>query len=82
MSTAELTTYTADDLLGMPEGDRYELVQGELVEIRPMGGRAGWIAGQLHSKLNEYSRRGENGRAFLPRLAFAVIRTIREGSQA
>jgi Uma2 family endonuclease len=34
MSTlAETKTYTPDDLLAMPDGDRYELVDGNLVEL-------------------------------------------------
>jgi Uma2 family endonuclease len=64
MSTAELATYTADDLLHMPDGDRYELVEGQLVEIEPMGARAGWIAGRVLSSLNAYSQHGRNGWAF------------------
>ena len=63
MSTAELTTYTADDLLQMPNGDRYELLGGRLVE-KEMGTRASWIAGALHTQLNIYSERGMRGWAF------------------
>jgi Uma2 family endonuclease len=43
MSTAELTTYTPDDLLTMPDGNRYELVDGQLVE-KNMGAESDWIA--------------------------------------
>ena len=64
MSTAELTTYTADDLLHMPDGDNHELVNGQLVEIEPMGGKAGWIAGQILTQLNLYSDDGKRGWAF------------------
>jgi len=64
MSTAELTKYTADDLLNMPDGDRYELVDGQLVEIEPMGARAGWVAGRLFAELDSYSEFGKNGWAF------------------
>jgi Uma2 family endonuclease len=60
MSTAELATYTADDLLQMPDGDRYELVDGQLVET-DMGNRASWIAGNIHTELNNYSQRGARG---------------------
>jgi Uma2 family endonuclease len=63
MSTAELTSYTADDLLRMPEGDQFELVGGQLVEI-DMGGRSGWIGGQIYANLNGYSDRGNHGWAF------------------
>jgi hypothetical protein len=40
------TEYSPEDLLTMPDGDRYELVNGVLVE-RHMGWLAGWIAGEL-----------------------------------
>jgi Uma2 family endonuclease len=38
--------YTPDDLLSMPDGDRYELVSGELVERH-----TGWDAGQVSARL-------------------------------
>jgi Uma2 family endonuclease len=40
------TRYTPDDLLTMPEGDHYELVDGQLVE-RNMGFRSGRVAAEL-----------------------------------
>lgn len=64
MSTAERTTYTADDLLHMPHGERFELVGGKLVETTEMGARASWIAGRLHTKLNNYSQHAKRGWAF------------------
>lgn len=63
MSTAELTTYRADDLLRMPEGDRYELVDGRLVEI-DMGALSSWVGGTLHGMFHIYSDKGRNGWAF------------------
>ena len=38
------TKYTPEALLSMPDGDQYELVDGELVE-RPMGFRSSRIGG-------------------------------------
>lgn len=64
MSIAELTTYTPEDLLQKPDGDRYELVGGQLVETAHMGAHASWIAGTLHTMLNNYSERGKIGWAF------------------
>lgn len=55
MSTAELTTYSPEDLLEMPDGDRYELVNGQLVETE-MGAKAGWVAGEVFGVLREYSK--------------------------
>ena len=46
--TAELLAepITPDDLLAMPNGDDYELVNGDLVE-RHMGAESSWIASKL-----------------------------------
>ena len=47
MSTVDTkTSYTPQDLLEMPDGELYELVDGNLVE-RDTGARASWIGGQL-----------------------------------
>jgi Uma2 family endonuclease len=63
MSTAQLTTYTADDLLRMPDGDRYELVDGQLVGI-DMGAHSSWIGGQIFRQLDQYAKAGKQGWAF------------------
>jgi len=52
MSTA-LVKHTPEDLLAMPDGKYYELVDGELVE-RKMGWESSWIGGELHRKLGNY----------------------------
>ncbi len=61
MTTVE-TRYTPEDLLRMPDGDRYELVDGRLVE-HDMGARAVEIAGQLFVLLRLYLARNPIGRA-------------------
>ena len=45
--------YTPEDLLKMPDGDRYELVDGELVE-KHMGWNSGWTGGRLYHFLSTY----------------------------
>jgi Uma2 family endonuclease len=44
---------TPEQLLDMPDGKRYELVDGQLVE-RNMGWDSSWIAGRLHHILSAY----------------------------
>jgi Uma2 family endonuclease len=51
---------TAEDLLSLPDGDRYELVDGSLVEI-DMGGESSWIGGELFARLREFSVAGPGG---------------------
>jgi Uma2 family endonuclease len=54
MSTApQQRRFTPDDLLWMPDGERYELVNGDLVE-RNMGWEASWIGGRLHHVLSRF----------------------------
>jgi Uma2 family endonuclease len=48
---ATKTDYTPEDLLAMPDGDQYELVNGLLVE-RHMGILAAWVGGRLHFHLS------------------------------
>lgn len=45
--------YTPDDLLTMPDGDRYELVNGELVE-RNLSMESSWIAGEMHRRIANF----------------------------
>lgn len=53
MSTITPGPITPDDLLVMPGGDRYELVDGHLVE-RTMGSWAGFVAGQLFAQIVQH----------------------------
>jgi Uma2 family endonuclease len=47
------TRFSADDLLRMPDGDRYELVDGNLVE-RTGGSESSWVGGHLSRILGNY----------------------------
>jgi Uma2 family endonuclease len=47
----------------MPEGDLYELVNGQLVE-REMGAKAGWVSGQVYTRLNLHSQQHDAGWVF------------------
>ena len=55
MSTAvePRTTYTPEDLLAMPDGKDYELVDGELVE-RNVSALSSWVAGQVFLRLGNH----------------------------
>lgn len=60
MSTAEKTLYTPDDLLLMSDGDRYELINGELVEM-PVSEESNLIAGWISYLLNSFVLRQRSG---------------------
>jgi Uma2 family endonuclease len=52
-AVATKTRYTPEDLLAMPDGKSYELVDGQLVE-RNIGAESSWVGGRLHSRLDRF----------------------------
>jgi Uma2 family endonuclease len=42
--------FTAADLLSIPDGDRYELADGELVELE-ISNESSWIAGEIYRRI-------------------------------
>jgi Uma2 family endonuclease len=52
--------YTPDDLLKMPDGDNYELVNGNLVE-RNVSLWSSYVAGELHGLLRAFCRENRLG---------------------
>lgn len=55
--------YTPEDLLGIPGGESFELVNGRLVE-RHMGVLASWVAGELFFALANHCRQHRLGWVF------------------
>src|SRR5258708_4582274 len=61
MSTAAVETrYTPDDLLTMPDGKRFELVDGQLVE-RHMSLWSSYVAGRIFGILDPFARHNKLG---------------------
>jgi Uma2 family endonuclease len=60
MSTTLSANYTAEDLLTMPDGDLYELVDGQLVE-RELGTLSSWVACQIIGLLFAYIKQTRSG---------------------
>ncbi len=65
MSTtvATKTHCTPEELLAMPDGKRFELVDGQLVE-RNMGLESSWVGGRLHSRLDRFCDEHATGWVF------------------
>jgi Uma2 family endonuclease len=66
MSTAvatEVRRYTPEDLLAMPDGKSYELVDGRLVE-RKMGAESSWVGGRLFLRLGAFCEARDLGTAW------------------
>lgn len=55
---------TADELEVMPDEDRYELIDGILVERPPVGNESDWIAGELQAILRNHVRAARLGWVF------------------
>jgi Uma2 family endonuclease len=62
MSTAVATKteYTPEDLLAMPDGKSYELVDGQLVG-RKMGAESSWVGGELYARLRQHGQEHQLG---------------------
>jgi Uma2 family endonuclease len=63
MSTAvatEARRYTPEDLLALPDGKNYELVDGRLVE-RNMGAESSHVGGKLYSRLDRFCEDHDQG---------------------
>jgi Uma2 family endonuclease len=73
MSTVETTRYTPEDLLTMPGGERYELVDGHLVE-KPIGGESDWIGMRLIARLVMFVETGQLGHVFGPETGYQCFR--------
>ncbi|HWE39259.1 MAG TPA: Uma2 family endonuclease [Isosphaeraceae bacterium] len=64
MATVESSaTYTPEDLLAMPDGDRFELVDGHLVE-RPMGAISSLVGAEILRLVGNYNREHRLGHVF------------------
>lgn len=59
-TAAETKRYTPEDLLTMPDGDRYELVDGRLVE-RTMSTWSSYVAGKVYGRLDAYCQANWRG---------------------
>jgi Uma2 family endonuclease len=64
MSTvAAPTRYTPEDLLKIPDGDRYELVNGRLVEHN-MSAWSSYVGGKMYGRLDAYCEANQRGWVF------------------
>jgi Uma2 family endonuclease len=64
---------TAEQLASMPDnGNRYELVDGELHMMSPAGGRHGRIAGRLFLRIGNHVERHKLGETFAAETGFLL----------
>ena len=66
------TEATIEDLYGVPENGKAELVDGEVVEMPPTGGVSGRAGGKIYLSLDAYEQSTRSGYAFPDNVGFAV----------
>lgn len=64
--------YTPEDLLAMPDGHRFELVEGQLVE-RNMSVESSWIAQQVNHRLCHYAETSRPGLVLGPDCGYQIF---------
>lgn len=69
MSIAEETVYTPEDLLTMPGGERFELVDGQL-QGKEMGAESDWISMKINRLLGSYTDANDSGDVFGPETGY------------
>ncbi len=74
--TVEQKLYTAEELWAMPDADgrRYELVEGELVEVPGAGALHGVISGNMYDHLRRYVSNHRLGVAFGDGVGYILAR--------
>jgi Uma2 family endonuclease len=69
------TLMTADELLRLPDdGQRHELVQGELRTMSPSGADHGWVAAIIIGSLMQHVRQHRSGRVYAADAGFRIGR--------
>lgn len=63
---------TVEDLYGVPENGKAELVNGEIIGMPPTGGVSGRAGGKIYRSLDDYEQETNSGYAFPDNVGFAV----------
>ncbi|HEY0376020.1 MAG TPA: Uma2 family endonuclease [Pyrinomonadaceae bacterium] len=66
------TRATLEDLYGVPDNGKAEIVNGEVVIMSPTGAAPNYAAGEIFVSLREYARRTKAGRAVTDNAGFKV----------
>lgn len=72
-TTTRKKNVSAEQLAAIPDdGNRYELVEGELRMMSPAGGRHGWIASRLNRLLSNHVEANQLGAVFAAETGFLL----------
>jgi Uma2 family endonuclease len=64
--------YTADDLLTMPDGEHFELWDGELKELC-MGSESNWVGMKVNGALFNFVSQSDLGTLFMAELSLQIV---------
>jgi Uma2 family endonuclease len=64
---------TVEEFAKLPLEGRWELIDGELVEMTPSSDRSGWVSGRLFSRLERFVDANSLGLAFAPETGFVLF---------
>lgn len=71
--TIQEKSYTAEELLRMPDDDaRRELVEGEIRTMTPAGNEHGYVAGEILGELRNYVKAKDLGRTYTAETGFKI----------
>ena len=66
------TEATVEDLYGVPQNGKAELMNGEIIQMPPTGGVSGRAGGNIYLSLDGYERNTKSGYAFPDNVGFAL----------
>jgi Uma2 family endonuclease len=73
MTAAMASTYTtAEDLLRIPDGGRFELWDGELKE-RCVGSESNWVGNLINRAVTDFAETGNRGVVFMGELSLQIV---------
>jgi hypothetical protein len=64
--------YTEDELLALGSDARIEVIDGEVMEMSPVGGRPHFVGGNIYDPLKAHVRAGDLGYVFMDGLLFLL----------
>jgi Uma2 family endonuclease len=64
VATTTQKSWTDDELMALPPGGRYELVDGEIVSMSPAGGRHGDVVAELVLRIRSFAKQHGLGHVF------------------
>ena len=70
--TRTTTENLVEQLYTLPENGKAEIVNGEIVQMPPTGGKLGRTGGKIYIRLDAYERQTGRGYAFPDNVGFTV----------